>query len=884
MELHHLKGHSKLFLSYSRKDLKFAQMIHDALQVEGFEVLLDRTDIAPGEDWKARLGQLIHEADAVVFVLSPHSAASAVCAWEIGEAERLGKRILPALITKVADTLVPPALGRLNFISFVKRDFDTAIVDIMAALNTNLVWVREHTRLSELAAVWDVKGQNTGQVLRGAALSDAENWLASAPTDAALPTDLQRGFIAASRSAATGRQRNWVAGSVAVAIVSAGLAIWGEVNRRTAVEQKDRAEKVLAAATVTSHSLVYDLAQDFRNVEGVPITTIRRVLEKARGLQKELGKAGGATFDMRRDEAAALNELATTYRDQGATEDALVAALESMAIIEKLVVEDPTNDKWKRYLSVSGDSVADILVLQGKTDEAMALFVKGKNIAKTLWEIEPKSSEKILDYSVSLDRIGDQQSYMRDYVGALESFTESKRLREGIKVHDSEYKSAQLGLAVAQAKRGEALDALNRNVEAFAEFNAAMKILDGLILGDASNLEYKRDKFVFSFDLADNMATRGDNAGAIAIYNQAIAMAQSLASTDPQNNQWQRDQAYAQYKAASFQLDLGVLGASEAYLQASLAAYEKLTLSDTKNQGWVREKAEVLFTSGNLLVKKGNIPEAIKAYDQAIDIIRKFRADKPDNENYENALPRFLDELAVAQSLNGSREMAIASQIESLNLRRKLLAKHPLEDGAKVNLLVSLYQLGDAQLANGETKSAETNYNEAILIAEKMLDQMPTNANRKLNVAAGLVKIGDVKFDLRDGPAAYANYDRARKIYLELQDADGTDVKVALNLVLLNMNIGALLIATNEKPTAVAYLHAAIDTLDALIAQDLENAELKRYQIEIFKKLGDAGETPKDNFNSALKIAEAMKAKGQMMAFADHKISELLSLLAKLPK
>ena len=399
---------TKLFLSYSRKDIKTAERLHIALEEHGFDVLLDRTDIAPGEDWKARLGRLIHEADAVVFTLSPHSTASTVCAWEVQEATRLGKRILPALIVKVLDADVPSELARLNFISFLKRDFDLGIADLVSALNTNLEWVREHTRLSELAQVWENKSENTSQVLRGNALLDAERWLANRPTDAASPTEIQQAFIAASRNAATGRQRNWVAGSIAVSIVSAGLAFWGEINRKEAVaqrqvaeQQRDRAEKVLTAASGTSHSLVFDMAQEFRNVEGVPLATIKKVLNKARSLQTELGKAGGASLDMQRDEAAALNELATTYQAQGATSEALSAANESMAIVQKLVEAEPNNNKWKRYQGVTFDTVGTILDLQGKATEANQLFTKSYEQAKTLATQDANNTEWQADYSIS---------------------------------------------------------------------------------------------------------------------------------------------------------------------------------------------------------------------------------------------------------------------------------------------------------------------------------------------------------------------------------------------------------------------------------------------------------------------------------------------------
>ena len=85
------RGKLRVFISYSRDDLSFADQLDAALTACGFECLIDRHGISGGEDWKRRLGSLISEADTVVFVLSPSSARSEICDWEVEEATRLNK-------------------------------------------------------------------------------------------------------------------------------------------------------------------------------------------------------------------------------------------------------------------------------------------------------------------------------------------------------------------------------------------------------------------------------------------------------------------------------------------------------------------------------------------------------------------------------------------------------------------------------------------------------------------------------------------------------------------------------------------------------------------------------------------------------------------------
>ena len=108
------KGKLRVFISYSRDDLKFADQLNAGLDLYGFECLIDRHGISGGEDWKRRLGNLISEADEVVFVLSPNSARSEICAWEVEEAARLNKRILP-IICRPLEGANPPRERHVRF-------------------------------------------------------------------------------------------------------------------------------------------------------------------------------------------------------------------------------------------------------------------------------------------------------------------------------------------------------------------------------------------------------------------------------------------------------------------------------------------------------------------------------------------------------------------------------------------------------------------------------------------------------------------------------------------------------------------------------------------------------------------------------------------------
>jgi formylglycine-generating enzyme required for sulfatase activity len=193
----------KVFVSYSRRDSSdFVEELVAGLELAGFAPFLDRHDIAAGEDWEARLGGLIQEADTVVFVISPEALKSERCAWEANTALAKTKRLLPVIFRSVPETDIPEQLRRRQFVRF-----DTApgitrpLAQLAQALRQDIDWIREHTRLGELANRWEMRNRQESLLLRGDDLAAAQSWIGKRNAGAPAITDLIRTFIASSKEA-----------------------------------------------------------------------------------------------------------------------------------------------------------------------------------------------------------------------------------------------------------------------------------------------------------------------------------------------------------------------------------------------------------------------------------------------------------------------------------------------------------------------------------------------------------------------------------------------------------------------------------------------------------------------------------------------------------
>jgi formylglycine-generating enzyme required for sulfatase activity len=199
---------ARIFISYSRKDMPFADRLDAALKARGFETLIDRTEIYAFEDWWKRIQALIGRADTIVFVLSPDAVLSDVALKEVAHGAALSKRFAPIVCRRMETAAVPEAVRRLNFIFFDDpARFETSVDQLAQALRTDISWIRQHTDYGEAARRWAAAGLPGGLLLRSPALDVAEHWIASRPSGAPAPSEETRTFIAESRQGARSAQR-----------------------------------------------------------------------------------------------------------------------------------------------------------------------------------------------------------------------------------------------------------------------------------------------------------------------------------------------------------------------------------------------------------------------------------------------------------------------------------------------------------------------------------------------------------------------------------------------------------------------------------------------------------------------------------------------------
>lgn len=104
----------KIFISYSQKDKKYAEVISQSLKKEGHEIWFDDWKLRPGDNLITKIEEGLRSADAIIIIVSSHSLQSKwvqkeYSAIAFSDISKNKTRIIPVLVDK---STVPQYLSR----------------------------------------------------------------------------------------------------------------------------------------------------------------------------------------------------------------------------------------------------------------------------------------------------------------------------------------------------------------------------------------------------------------------------------------------------------------------------------------------------------------------------------------------------------------------------------------------------------------------------------------------------------------------------------------------------------------------------------------------------------------------------------------------------
>lgn len=190
----------KLYVSFCGFDAEFAETLIRHLKTDGrYEISFDPDTTINEDDWKTLVGDLIADADTVLFVVSPDSLQT--CSWEMNCAQEYAKRTMPVVCQPLDGTEIPEVLRGIQLVDFSRASsFSSGFSALIGLLTTDIDWLREHTRLLNRALKWEKSGRSNHLLLTGDEVKAAKMWTFDRPDHDAKPNDLHMTYISTSEA------------------------------------------------------------------------------------------------------------------------------------------------------------------------------------------------------------------------------------------------------------------------------------------------------------------------------------------------------------------------------------------------------------------------------------------------------------------------------------------------------------------------------------------------------------------------------------------------------------------------------------------------------------------------------------------------------------
>jgi tetratricopeptide (TPR) repeat protein len=678
------------FISYSHaKDKPIASALQSAVQKLGkpwyrrraLRVFRDDTSLSATPHMWPTIEQALSQSRYFILLASPQAAASK---WVMREvAYWLEHNSIETLLIGLTD-------GDLSW--------DEAASDFTTGASTPLPPVLAKRFAAEPRWI-DLRAYRDGADKASASKSDAKFTELAADFAAAIHGKPKEDLLSQEvRQQRHALRLAWsAAASLLVLTVAAATAGWLAIrSQQEAIAQRDRAEQTLAAATETANGLVYDLAAQFRDAMGVPISVIKDILDRARALQDQLTASGQTSEELQTSTAWALMETQRTLLTIGDTEGAFSAADRARTILEGLLARQPDSLVWQHDLSVTYGKLGDVLLKQGRLDDALKAFHDGRAINERLFAADPRNAELHHLLSFSYHRIADVQQALGHLDEALEVYESDVVVRQRLTEFDRNNSEWQRELSIAHGRVGDLRWRIKQPERALEAYRESLAIAERLAASNRDNTEWQRDLGICQEKVGDALRELGQLDAALNTFRDNLGIYQRLAVSDPGNATWQYDLAFAHYKVAE------VLEGQSAFDDAlkaydnSIAIRRRLAAADPTDTDVQYYLSMSYRNVGRALQAQGKLDDAERAYREKQAILERLLA-KRQNSLWQHDLAMGHANLASIWEARGRLSEALAELTRAHDMLTAVVAAAPAEVRWKRNLTTLEEQIARLQ-------------------------------------------------------------------------------------------------------------------------------------------------------------------------------------------
>jgi eukaryotic-like serine/threonine-protein kinase len=331
----------------------------------------------------------------------------------------------------------------------------------------------------------------------------------------------------------------------------------------------------------------------------------------------------------------------------------------------------------------------------------------------------------------------------------------------------------------------------------------------------------------------------------------------------------QRQHSIALVNYGDVLLDQGAPAEALKLYQQALEIRRKLINLDQNNPLYQADLAVSLQQIGNVFETRGDIGKALGCYQEARDIREKLIKQSPQNIAWQSQWARSLEKVGLILQAQGDLSGALKNYRAGLDFATKLKELDPKSTALQSEIWLLNVRVGEALDAKMDPDEALKCYRQSLSIAQGLNIQEPDDAEWQRDIGVSQEQIGEIlsaQGDLRGALDSYKNsFDVRNKLFAR----DPTDALWENDLALSYEDLGNILDAQGDLGGALKMYRESLSLRTTLAKRDESNAEAQRSleisNAEIGSLLLSLGDFPgaSESCTDALQIAHQLAEKDQ---------------------
>jgi serine/threonine protein kinase len=244
-------------------------------------------------------------------------------------------------------------------------------------------------------------------------------------------------------------------------------------------------------------------------------------------------------------------------------------------------------------------------------------------------------------------------------------------------------------------------------------------------------------------------------------------------------------------------------GLRKELLQLTLNYYQDFVKKRSDDPDVQDERGGAILRLAHLKRGIGSKQEALKSFQEAVDVFRNLVREHPEVHKYQFTLSEALNDVAVVYLDLRQSDLAELAMNEALNIRKQLLLEHPMIPGYKAGLATIHNNLAVLYRESDRPELAEVAHRKALELREGLTHDHPAVLDYKSNLASSHFNLGLLYDETSRLELAENSYYKARDLARELvsKNSEFPDYQDILGAVLTNL--GFLYRNTDRKNQAL---------------------------------------------------------------------------------